>query len=82
MKWNQWIEQWALYVQTLPPVCWILIWARQIARRFAGSSWTAECLLSFTAAGSTTRPRAPVVLKPMTQGLIGAVAGLFRSTPK
>ena len=27
-------------------------------------------------------PRAPVVLKPMTQGLIGAVAGLFRSTPK
>jgi DNA-binding response OmpR family regulator len=27
-------------------------------------------------------PRAPVILKPATQGLIAAVAGLFRSTQK
>ena len=54
------------------PVCWKLVDRRIPFVFHSGRMYSAfrQC------------PRAPVILKPATQSLIGAVVGLFRSAPQ
>ena len=54
------------------PVCWKLVDRRIPFVFHSGRMYSAF----------RQWPRAPVILKPATQSLIGAVAGLFRSAPQ